>query len=69
MPLEVKDALLERHIPAKRRQATIQKHILLMSPETFGKPERLGTSQTPSAMVFGNGLEVFVTGEHRGRRL
>jgi hypothetical protein len=69
MPLEVKDPLVERHIPAQRRQAAIQQHIFLMNPETFGKPARPGTSQTPSARVFGNGLEVFVTGEHRGRRL
>jgi hypothetical protein len=69
MPLEVKGALLERHIPAKRRQAAIQQHICVMSPETFGQPERPGTSQTPSARVVGNGLEVFVTGQHRGRRL
>jgi hypothetical protein len=54
MPLEVKDPLLERYIPTKSRQAAIQQHIFLMSPETFGKPERPGKSHTPSARVFGN---------------
>jgi hypothetical protein len=54
MPLEVKDPLLERHIPAQSRQAAIKKNIFLMSPETFGKPERPGKSQAPSAMVVGN---------------
>ena len=69
MPLEVTDRFVERHIPAQSRQAAIQQHICLMSPETFGESERPGTSQTPSARVFGNGLEVLVTGEPRGRRL
>jgi hypothetical protein len=68
MPLEVTDPLVERHIPAQSRQAAIQQHICLMSPETFGQPERPGTSQTPLPRVSGNGLEVFVPGEHRGRR-
>jgi hypothetical protein len=53
-PLEVSDLLLERNVLSKRRQTAIQKHFLLMNPETFGKPERLGTSQASLTRVFGN---------------
>src|SRR5262249_46352038 len=40
-----------------------------MNLETFGKPQRSGTSQAPSSRVVGNSLKVFVPGEHRARSL
>ena len=53
-PLEVSQPLLERYVLSQRRQAPIQKNFLLMNSETFGKPQRPGISQAPSARVFGN---------------
>ena len=53
-PLELSHPLLQRHVLSKRRQAAIQKRLLLMNPETFTQPERPRTSQAPSARVVGN---------------
>jgi hypothetical protein len=53
-PFQVAYRLLERNVVSQRRQTAIQQHILLMNPETFGKPERPGNAETPSARVFGN---------------
>src|SRR5262245_39759538 len=40
-----------------------------MNLETFGQPNRAGTSQAPAGRVVGNCLQVFVLGQHRTRSL
>src|SRR3990172_1919741 len=65
-PFEMFEVFLEGDVGAKSRQAAEKEGVLPVGVEILCEAEGATSRQAPLAMIFRDGLEVLVFGEHRG---